>query len=68
MAAAPQDWRKIAVTLKFRSSDDERLSNLVDCETLWPIVACDGQAITVRERKSQFFFRRTIKSFDGLMK
>jgi hypothetical protein len=28
-----------------RSSDDERLSNLVNCETFRPVVACDGQTM-----------------------
>ena len=35
------------ITFKFGSSDNERLSHLVNCETFRPIVACHGQTITV---------------------
>jgi len=56
------------IALKFRSSDNELLSNLMDCEPLRSVVACDCQTIPVRESQSQFSFRRTITSLDGLLK
>jgi hypothetical protein len=50
------------------SSDDERLSDLMKCETLRPIVACDSQTITIRELESEFSFGRIIECFDCLLK
>jgi hypothetical protein len=69
MLAVPicHHWRNIAITLKFRSSNDERLSHLMDCEPLRSIVACDSQTVAVRESQFQVPFRRTIKCFDCLL-
>jgi hypothetical protein len=38
---------KISITLQIRSSDNERLSHLVYCETFRPTVACHSETITV---------------------
>jgi hypothetical protein len=59
---------QIPIALNFRSSDDEPLSNLMDCEPLRSVVACDSQTIAIRESQSHFSFRRAITSFDGLLK
>ena len=58
---------KVSIALKFRSSNDQRLSNLMDCEPLRSIVACDSQMIAVRESQFQFPFRGTIARFDRLL-
>jgi hypothetical protein len=49
-------------------SDDERLSDLMNCETLRSIVACDSQTITVRELEFEFSFGRIIECLDCLLK
>jgi hypothetical protein len=50
------------------SSDDERLSDLMNRETLRPIVACNSQTITVRELEFEFSFGGIIECFDCLPK
>jgi hypothetical protein len=49
------------------SSDYARLSDLMNCETLRPVIACDSQTITVRELEFEFSFGR-LECFDCLLK